>query len=81
LMKHPQQFVGVLTERLLEYGLGRTIAYYDMPTVRDIVRQTAPDDYRFSSIVLAVVQSTPFQFRKVPEVSDGKKLAQATGPR
>jgi len=81
LIKHPQQFVGVLTERLLQYGLGRTVAYYDMPTVRDIVRQTAPDNYRFSSVVLAVVQSTPFQFRKVPGASEGKKLAQATGQR
>ena len=81
LMKHPQQFVGVLTERLLEYGLGRTLAYYDMPTVRDVVRQAAPDNYRFSSIVLAVVQSTPFQFRMVPENTDSKKLAQATGQR
>lgn len=81
LMKHPQQFVGVLTERLLQYGLGRTVAYYDMPTVRDIVRQTAPDNYRFSSVVLAVVQSTPFQFRKVPEANEGKKLVQATGQR
>jgi hypothetical protein len=70
MMKHPRQFVGTLTERLLSYGLGRTLAYYDMPTVRGIVRQAAPDNYRFSSIVLAMVQSIPFEFRKVPENND-----------
>ena len=75
LMKRQRQFVATLTERLLEYGLGRTLAYYDMPTVRDIVRQAAPDHYRFSSIVLAIVESTPFQFRKVPENNDSKTLA------
>jgi hypothetical protein len=82
LMNRPRQFVGTLTERLLEYGLGRTLAYYDMPTVREIVRQAAPDNYRFSSIVLAVVQSTPFQFRRVPENNDNNKaLTQARGKR
>jgi hypothetical protein len=85
LMKRPRQFVGVLTERLLEYGLGRTLAYYDMPTVREIVRQAAADNYRFSSIVLATVQSTPFQFRKVPESKEpekgGNTIARATGQR
>ncbi len=83
LMKRPRQFVGVLTERLLEYGLGRTIGYYDMPTVREIVRQSAADNYRFSSIVLAVVQSTPFEYRKVPEnkapESGNKTIASAAG--
>ena len=82
LMKRQRQFVGTLTERLLEYGLGRTLAFYDLPTVRDIVRQAAPDHYRFSSIVLAVVQSTPFQFRRVPEnINNDTTLAQAAGQR
>jgi hypothetical protein len=85
LMKRSRQFVGTLTERLLAYGLGRTLAYYDMPTVREIVHQATPDNYRFSSIVLGVVQSTPFQFRKVPESvpdkGDSKSIARATGQR
>jgi mono/diheme cytochrome c family protein len=85
LMKRSRQFVGTITERLLEYSLGRTLAYYDMPTVREIVRQGEPDNYRFSSIVLGVVQSTPFQFRRVPgnvpEENDNTSVAQAIGKR
>lgn len=72
LMKHPQQFVGTLTEKLMSYALGRSIAYYDMPTVRQIVRQVANDNYRFSSIIMGVVQSSPFQLRKVPERGNDK---------
>ena len=63
LVKHPEIFVGTVTEKLLTYALGRGLAYYDMPTVRAIVRDTAPDNYRFSSIVLGIVNSTPFQKR------------------
>jgi hypothetical protein len=56
-------FVGTLTEKLLTYALGRGLAYYDMPTVRQIVRATAREEYRFSALVMAVVSSTPFQMR------------------
>ena len=55
-----------LTERLLTYALGRTIEYHDMPAVRKIVRQAGEDDYRFSSLVWAIVESDPFQLRRVP---------------
>jgi hypothetical protein len=48
---------------LLTYALGRGLAYYDMPTVRAIVRDAASEDYRFSSLVLGIVNSTPFQRR------------------
>jgi hypothetical protein len=66
LMKHPDQFVQTFTERLLTYALSRTLQYYDMPVVRKIVRDTKADDYRFSSIVWAIVQSEPFQMREIP---------------
>ena len=69
LMKHPEQFVRTMTEKILTYGLGRSLAYYDMPTVRAIVREAAPKDYRFSSLVLGVIKSAPFQMRKAPEAS------------
>ena len=46
-----------LTERLMTYALGRTVEYYDMPTVRKIVREAARDKYRFSSIVMGIVRS------------------------
>jgi hypothetical protein len=55
--------VGTLTERLLTFALGRGVEPYDAPAVRQIVRQAAADDYRFSSIILGIVRSTPFQMR------------------
>ena len=51
-------------EKLLTYALGRVIQYYDMPAVRRIVRDAAPEDYRFSSLVLGIVKSEPFRMRK-----------------
>jgi hypothetical protein len=67
IMKHPEQFVRTLTEKLMTYGLGRGLEYYDMPTVRGIARDASRDDYRFSEIILGIVKSTPFQMRRVQE--------------
>jgi mono/diheme cytochrome c family protein len=67
LTRRPEQFVQTLTERLMTYALGRTVDYYDMPTVRKIVRDAARDKYRFSSIVLGIVRSDAFRMRMVPE--------------
>ena len=64
LLRRPEIFVGTLTEKLLTYALGRGIEFYDKPTVRDILRQSAPDDYRWSSLVLGIVRSVPFQMRR-----------------
>jgi hypothetical protein len=61
-----KQFVATLTERLLSYATGRGLEYYDQPVVRSIVRDTERSDYRWSSIVLAVVRSAPFQMRRGP---------------
>ena len=58
------QFVQAFTENLLTYALGRSLDYRDMPTVRRIVRQAAADDYRFKSIVLAVISSDAFRKRE-----------------
>ena len=63
LMAKPDIFVSVLTEKLMIYALGRGVQYYDMPAVRAIVRDAARDDYRFSSIVLGIVKSTPFEMK------------------
>jgi hypothetical protein len=57
-------FAGALTEKLLTFGLGRGVEYYDGPAVRKIVRDAAKDRYRLSSIVLGIVKSVPFQMRK-----------------
>jgi len=53
-----------LTEKMLTYALGRGLDYYDAPTVRAIVGESAKNDYRFASLILRVVQSTPFQMRR-----------------
>ena len=66
LLRYSPQFVRTLTEKLMTYGLGRGVEYYDMPVVRSIVRDAAEDDYRFSSIVLGIVRSSPFQMRMTP---------------
>ena len=63
LLREPQRFVATVTEKLLTYALGRNVESYDMPAVRAIVRETERSDYRFSSIVLGIVRSTPFQMR------------------
>jgi hypothetical protein len=65
ILKHPEQFVQTLTEKLMTYGLGRGLEYYDMPAVRKIVRDAARDNYRFSSIVMGIVKSAPFQMKRI----------------
>ena len=56
-------FVQTLTEKLMIYALGRGLQAYDMPAVREIVRQTEKQDYRFSALIMGVVTATPFQMR------------------
>ena len=63
LMRQPDRFVETFTEKLMTYALGRGLAYYDMPTVRAVVRDSAQSNYKFSSIVSGIVKSTPFQMR------------------
>ena len=63
LVAHPDVFVRAMTEKLLIYALGRGVDARDMPAVRAIMREAAGRDYRFQSLVLAVVHSTPFTMR------------------
>ena len=67
LTKYKEEFVRSAAEKLLMYGLGRGLEYYDYPTVRAIARETAADDYRVSSLITSVVHSMPFQMRRVSE--------------
>jgi mono/diheme cytochrome c family protein len=60
-IRYSPQFVRVATEKLLTYGLGRGAEHFDMPLVRSIVRDAAPNNFRFSSLVLGVVKSKQFQ--------------------
>jgi cytochrome c5 len=64
LVAQKEQFVTAVTEKLLTYALGRQMEYYDAPAIRAIVRSAAADDYRWSSTILAIVKSTPFQMRR-----------------
>ena len=64
LLGRSEQFVETLTEKLLTYGLGRGLEYYDRPVVRSITRGAEADDYRWSSLILGIVESTPFQMRR-----------------
>jgi hypothetical protein len=68
LVSDPTQFVQTLTEKLMTYATGRTIEPSDMPTVRQIVRNAAHDNYRFSSLVMNIVNSDAFQMRRVPKM-------------
>jgi hypothetical protein len=63
LASHPDVFVGVLTEKLLTYALGRGIEYYDMPAVRGIVSEARNHDYRFSALILGIAESVPFEMK------------------
>ena len=61
MLSRKEMFVSTATQKLLTYATGRTMQYYDMPTVRTIVRRAAANDYKFSSLVLGIVQSDAFQ--------------------
>ena len=67
LLDNTESFVGVVTEKLMVYALGRTLEYYDGPTARQIVRDAAAHDYKWSSIVLGVVRSPAFLMRTASE--------------
>jgi hypothetical protein len=67
LMKHPEQFVRTMTEKMLTYALGRGLEYYDMPVVRAIARDSAIQNYRFTSLVMGIVKSPPFQMKRAQE--------------
>ncbi|HEY7679255.1 MAG TPA: DUF1592 domain-containing protein, partial [Terriglobia bacterium] len=67
LLGHSEQYLRTLTEKLLTYALGREVEYYDAPAVRRITREAAPSDYRWSSLILGIVKSAPFQMRRSRE--------------
>jgi hypothetical protein len=62
-----EQFVVSLTEKLMPYALGRRLEYYDRPSVRAVLREARANDYRWSSIILAIVKSPAFLTRSTVE--------------
>ena len=63
LLQRPELFASTLTEKLLTFALGRGVEYYDAPAVRGIVRNARSNNFRFSSLILGIAGSTPFQMR------------------
>ena len=64
LLSRRDEFVRTVAEKLLTYALGRGLEHYDMPATRTIVREAAASDYRWSSLILSVARSMPFQMRR-----------------
>ncbi len=66
-----------VAEKLLTYALGRGLTYRDAPTVRQLVRDLADEDYRWSALIQGVVHSAPFQMRRGPRDTDQPATAEA----
>jgi hypothetical protein len=64
LLSRPEEFAAVFAERMLVYALGRRVEYYDFPAIRKIVRESAPQEYRWSSLISGTAKSMPFQMRR-----------------
>jgi hypothetical protein len=63
LLYYSPQFVRMMTEKMMTFAVGRGVEYYDMPVIRSIVRNSEKSNYRFSSLVMGIVKSAPFQTR------------------
>jgi len=66
ILDRPELFVGTMTEKMMIYALGRGVSAEDMPGIRRILHEASANDYRFSSLVLGIVKSVPFQMRVKP---------------
>jgi Protein of unknown function (DUF1592)/Protein of unknown function (DUF1588)/Protein of unknown function (DUF1585)/Protein of unknown function (DUF1595)/Protein of unknown function (DUF1587)/Planctomycete cytochrome C len=77
LLSRPEMFAGTLTEKLLIYALGRGLDYRDMPAVRAILHDASRSNYRFSTLILGVVHSTPFRMRTAPRENEGAPVQTA----
>jgi mono/diheme cytochrome c family protein len=66
LLEEPEQFPRTVTEKLLAYALGRRVEYYDRPAIRQIVREAAAQDYRWSSLIVGIAKSPTFLMRTGP---------------
>ena len=79
LLSRGDEFVATVADKLMTYALGRGTEYYDRPALRQIVTRTTADNYRWSSLVLAIVESTPFQMRRAPVPEVGPPKATQAG--
>ena len=81
LLSHRDDFVRTFTEKLLAYAIGRGIEYYDLPAVRAIAKDAAPDDHRWSSIIMGIVRSTPFSMSSSASGAANRQEAQRRAKR
>ncbi len=79
LRQGEDELVRTIAEKLLTYALGRGVNYLDAPTVRQLVRDAARDDYRWSSLLLGIVRSAPFQQRIVRDAAPEERVAANVG--
>ena len=80
LLSRHDMFVSTMAEKMLTYALGRGLEYYDRPVVRAIARDAAQKDYRFSALVLGIVNSTPFRMRTNPGPQGGDSSRITSAP-
>jgi hypothetical protein len=73
LLKQQESLLRTFTRNLMAYGLGRRVEYFDMPTIRSIVRAAAADDHRIGSYIMGVVNSPAFRMQKVEAVDEDKQ--------
>jgi hypothetical protein len=69
-----------MTAKMLTYAVGRGLAYYDRPVVRAVARDVAQHEYRFSALVVGIVNSTPFRMRTNPAPEAGDSSRATTAP-
>jgi hypothetical protein len=79
LLEHSGEFVYRMTERLLTFSLGRGSDWYDAPAIRATVNDAKKDDYRFSSLLMGIVQSAPFQMRMSQSIDLQASAGKQTG--
>jgi hypothetical protein len=74
------QFIDTVVEKLMTYATGRGMEYYDRPAIRQVLREAAANDYRWSSIILGIVKSQPFQMRIEPADSTQLRAENTSSP-
>jgi len=78
ILKNPERFVGVVTEKLMTYALGRGVEFFDMPTVRDIVAKAEEDQYAFSTLIMGIATSDAFRLKQIQPPDAPETLDSAT---
>ena len=81
LVERRGEFVRTFTEKLLTYALGRPVGHHDMPAVRAILRAAEPGGYRWSSLILGIVESTPFRMREAQPEGSGRRRVRRRASR